>query len=135
VTDAASPVPQSPAVFRGPVTCRRSGAALTLIGAAADSAEDILILTFIASTTPNIPDSLADAGIHALDQGHYRIVSGSRDWIVEATAVHVHRDVGAAFYRAIPPRIAPLRRRFFWRVVLALVGTRAGKRILLSVRR
>lgn len=133
--DTASPAPQSLAAFRGPVACRRSRNALTLIGAAADSADDVLILTFIASAIPGVPDSLTAATVRTLDERRYRISCGSHDWIVEATTVHVHRDVGGAFYRAIPPRVAPLRKRFLWRVVLALAGTRAGKRLLLSVRR
>jgi hypothetical protein len=55
--------------------------------------------------------------------------------MIEATSLHVHRDVGNAFYRAVPPRLVPLRKRLFWRVVLALAGTGAGKRLLLSIRR
>jgi hypothetical protein len=123
------------AVFRGPVACRLSRNALILTGAAADSADDILILTFMTSSVPSVPDSLPDVTICALDEHRYRINSGSGYWTVSATAVHAHRDVSGAFYRAIPPRPAPLGKRLFWRAVLALAGTRAGKRLLLSLRR
>lgn len=136
MTDTAPPSPQFLAEFRGPVGCRRMRNALTLTGAAADSAEgERLILTLIGSTTPNLPDYLATARVLTVDERHYRIMAGSQDWMVEATSVHVHRDIGGAFYRAIAPRVAPLRKRLFWRVVLALAGTRAGKRLLLSIRR
>lgn len=134
MTDTAHPE-SSAAPFRGAVTCRRSRNALTLIGAAADSADDILILTFITPAAPDLPDSLAGAAVRALDERHYRISSGPQEWVVEATSVHVHRDIGATFYRAIPPRLAPLQKRLFWRMVLALAGTRTGKSILLSLRR
>lgn len=133
MTDTASPA--SPPGFRGPVACRRSRNALTLAGAAADAADHVLILTFIASTVPDVPASLAAASVRALDEHRYRIVSGSQDWIVQATAVHVHRDISIEFYRAIPPRTVPLKKRLFWQLVLALAGTRAGKSLLLSFRR
>jgi hypothetical protein len=134
VTDTASPASQL-AVFRGTVSCRRSRNALTLTGAAADPGGGILIVTLTTSTTPDVPESMTGVSMSALDGQHYRIASGSQDWIVAATTVHVHRDIGAAFYRAIPPRAAPLSKRLFWRIVLALAGTRAGKRLLLSIRR
>jgi hypothetical protein len=134
VTDTAPPA-SLPAVFRGPVICRRSRNALTLTGAAADPGGGILIVTLTTSTVPDVPESMTAASMSTLDGQHYRIACGSRDWIVTATAVHVHRDIGDAFRRAIPPRPAPLRKRVFWRIVLALAGTGAGKRLLLSVRR
>ena len=131
-TDSAAPLL---AAFRGPVACRRSVGGLTLTGCAADCADDILIVTFIAASVPDLPDSLSAAAIRARDGRHYRIMSGSRDWLVEATSVHVHRDIGREFYRAIPPRPVPLKKRFLWRTILALAGTRAGKRLLSSLRR
>ena len=134
MTDTASPV--SPlAVLHGPVSCRRLRNALTLTGAAADPGGGVLIVTLITSTIPDMPESMAAASISALDGQQYRIASGARDWIVAATTAHVHRDIGDAFYRAIRPRAAPLSKRIFWRIVLALASTRAGKRLLLAVRR
>jgi hypothetical protein len=127
--------PSPVAAFRGPVTCRRTANLLTLTGAAADSADDRLILTFISPAMAEVPDSLAGATIRAVDERHYRIASASGELMVEATSLHVHRDIGSVFYRAVPPRPAPLGRRIFWRIVLALAGTRAGKRLLLSLRR
>lgn len=134
MTDTAHPE-SSAAAFRGAVTCRRSRNALTLTGAAGDSADDILILTFITTAAPDLPDSLAAAAVRALDERHYRISCGPQDWVIEATSLHVHRDIGAAFHRAIPPRPPPLQKRLFWRMVLALAGTRTGKGVLSSLRR
>lgn len=134
MTDSALP-PSSVAVFRGTVRCRRGPHALTLIGAAGDPGGGILIVTLTTPATPDVPESLAAARICAIEGQRYRIVSGSGEWIVTASTVHVHRDIGDAFYSAVPPRAVPLRKRLFWRIVLALAGTPAGKRLLLSFRR
>jgi hypothetical protein len=131
-TDAAS----SPlAAFRGTVICARTANALTLSGSAADSADDRLILTFISPSIADIPDSLTEAGVRAIDEHHYRITSASGDLVVEAASFHVHRDIGRVFYRAVPPRPVPLAKRLFWLVVLSLAGSRTGKRVLSSLRR
>lgn len=123
------------AALRGPVTCVRTANALILSGAAADSADDRLILTFIDPVIADIPDSLPAASVHALDEHHYRITSQSGEMLVQTTSVHVHRDVGKAFYRAVPPRPVPFAKRMFWSLVLALAGSRTGKRVLASLRR
>lgn len=133
MTDIPSPVPV--AAFRGAVTCHHTSSMLTLTGAAADVADERLILTFITPTSPGLPGSLAGPAVVVPDGRRYRITSGSRAWTVEATSVHLHRDIGNAFYRAVPSRPAPLRKRLFWRVVLALAHTAIGKRALLAVRR
>lgn len=133
MTQTDSPPPL--AAFQGPVVCRRTAATLSLTGAAADSTDDILILTFVAPEVSGLPDNLSAVVVRSLGGSRYGIGSASGDWIIEASSVHVHRDIGRTFYRAIPPRPTPLRKRLFWRVVLALAGTRAGKRLLLSLRR
>jgi hypothetical protein len=133
MTDRSFPRPL--AAFRGAVRCRRASNALTLSGPAGDSEDERLILTFIGSGPVGLPDSLAAAEVLALDEHHFRIIAPAGSWQVEASSAHVHRDIDAAFYRAIPPRQAPLKKRLFWRFVLMLAGTRTGKRLLLSLRR
>lgn len=132
---ATDSLPAPLAAFRGPVACSLTGNALTLSGAAADCADDRLIVTFIGQLIADVPGLLEGASIRAVDQRHYLIASESQELLVEAAAFHLHRDIGSAFYRAIPPRPAPLTKRIFWRVVLALAGSPAGKRLLLSLRR
>lgn len=132
---AGEPASSAPlAAFRGPVGCSRCGHALILSGAAADSADDRLILTLIRPSIPDIPLPLSAISVSALDGGRYRIASGSGDLLIEAAAVHLHRDIGRVFYRAVAPRPAPLGKRLFWRLVLSLAGSRAGKRLLASLR-
>jgi len=131
----SDPSPSPLAALRSPVSCRRTAQAVTLTGAAADPAGERLILTLITSTAADLPGSLADVTVVEIAEHRYRIASASRSWVVEATSVHLHHDVGDAFYRAIPPRTVPLKKRVFWAAVLALASTRAGKRLLLSLRR
>jgi hypothetical protein len=123
------------AAFRGAVTCRRTANALTLSGSAADSADDRLILTFISSSPPDVSGSLTDVSVSAVDEHHYRITSASREVVVEAKSLHVHRDIGRVFYRAVPPRPVPVNKRLFWGVILWLAGSCVGKRVLFSLRR
>lgn len=133
MTDA--PFPRPLAVFRGPVGCRRTPNALTLTGLVTEPEQARLFLTFLAPDLPAIPASLTAVEVLVLDEHHYRIVTAAKSWEIEASSVHVHRDIAAAFYRAIPPRQVPLRKRLFWRIVLALAGTRLGKRLLFGTKR
>jgi hypothetical protein len=133
VTESAAPTAPL-AAFRGPLACRRAAGALILSAGAADSAGEELILTFTAPEPIDIPESIGAAVVTMIDAQHYRITSGSGEWIVAAKSAHLHRDIRSAFYRAIPPRPAPLMKRIFWRVVMALAGNRAGKRMLLAMR-
>lgn len=134
MTDFAS-LPLALAVFRGTAVCRRFANVITLAGPAADSPDDDLILSFIVRDVPGLPESLTAPVVVALDERRYRIISRSQDWIIEATSIHVHRDIGNTFYRAIPPRPAPPLKRFFWRVMLTFAGSRAGRRLLSFLRR
>lgn len=131
----APPFPRPLALWRGPVSCRRTPHALILTGLAGEPEEAALIVTLLASELPDVPDSLTAAEVLALDEHRYRIVTAGGSWEIEASSVHVHRDIAAAFYRAIPPRQVPLRKRVFWRIVLALAGTRLGKRLLFGTKR
>jgi hypothetical protein len=133
MTAAAAPPPV--AMLRDPVLCRATADGLTLRGAAADSAEETLILTLVGAMPGGLPGRLGATAVHALEDGRYRIASASGEWVVAATSRHLHRDVGVAFRRAIPPRRVPLVKRLFWRTVMALAGNPAGKRLLLALRR
>jgi hypothetical protein len=131
-------MPESLASFRGRVECARGAAplGLTLTGFTAEHPGERTMLAFSTSVpAPDFPDSLQDPVIEQLGARRYRIGSGSRSWMIEASAVHLHRDVGAVFYRALPPRPVPLLRRVFWALVLTLAASRAGLRLLKTLRR
>src|SRR6202021_284652 len=79
--------------------------------------------------------ALDNAGVERLGADQYRIASPPREWLIAATAVHLHREIAAQFYRAIPPRPVPRLKRWLWRVVLALAASRAGLAALRALRR
>jgi hypothetical protein len=124
--------------FLGGVSCRRETSGplgLTLIGRTTDHPEEKVSLAFAGRAPDTLPEVLEDPTVYRVDERRYRITSTPREWLVEATGVHIHREVTTAFYRAIPPRTARWSKRFFWRVILGLVGTSWGKRLLLALRR
>ena len=126
------------AVFGGEVSCdraRQGPLGLTLTGPAADRPEEMLTAAFAGRAPADLPEFLTDAIVIAVDGRHYRISRPPGDWRVEADAVFVHRDVGAAFYRAIPPRPATLGKRLLWTLLLWLAASGAGRPLLLALRR
>lgn len=125
------------AAFRGPVSCRREPGvplAVTLKGASAERAEGTLTVDFACAAAPDLPAELADAVVERDDAGGYRIVTAGQTWRIDARALHLHRELGRAFYRAIPPRPVPLTRRLLWRAVLALAASRLGLAALRALR-
>jgi len=130
-------MPDLLAAFRGPVTCTRAAGvpALTLSGNSAQAPGGETTLAFSAAQLPELPDTLHDAVVEQLDDGQYRIVSAPGEWLISASAAHLHSDVAAEFYRAIPPRPAPRGKRLFWRAVLILSASRFGLAALRALRR
>lgn len=120
------------AEFSGRVECRRAAGplGLTLIGRAADRPEETLYAGFVTKPSDGLPDVLDDVRVHSQGRQRYRISSSRGAWDISATGLHLHRDVTAEFYKAVPPRVAPLRKRLFWRAVLALAATPLGRRLL-----
>ena len=130
-------MPETLATFRGTVRCERRPQArtLTLSGLSAASPGEETALTFSAAVPGEYPRTLEDAVVEHVDGTHYRIRSGTREWPLEATAVHLHREVATRFYDAIPPRPAPWSKRLFWRAVLVLAASRTGLAALKVLRR
>src|SRR5215831_98311 len=113
--------------FRDGVRCTRAPhgpLGLTLSGRAAGASGEPLQLDFAGAAPADLPERLEDAAVESGGPGEYRIVSGARSWALAARSVHLHQETGDAFYRAIPPRPAPLARRVLFRVMLALAGSR-----------
>jgi hypothetical protein len=131
-------MPHRVVTFHGGVSCRRDSGGplgLTLLGRTTDHPDEKVSLAFSGRAPDALPEVLEDPTVDRLDGSRYRVACGARDWIIEATAVHLHREIAAPFYQAIPPRAAPWSKRLFWRVVLALAATGWGKRLLLALRR
>ena len=125
------------ATFRGAVRCERSTQllGLTLAGELVEAPGEPALLTFSSPAGPVLPAEMSDLLIERVEPGRYRLASGTREWFFTASAVHLQRDVAAAFYRALPPRPVPLGKRVFWRVVLALAASRRGLELLRRLRR
>ncbi len=77
-----------------------------------------------------LPAILNDVTIEALAPNDLLLRSGPREWRIRCTTWQLHRDVGAAFYRAIPPRQTPWTRRLTWRVLLGIAATSPGRWLL-----
>lgn len=129
-------MPEPLVAFRGRVTCTRTAGVpvLTLSGTSAQSGGEAA-LAFSAAAVPNLPDTLQDATVEQLGGGQYRIVSAPHEWLINASVAHLHREIAAQFYRAIPPRPVPWRKRLFLRAVLTLAASRAGLAALRALRR
>jgi len=130
-------MPERLATFRGVVHCRRSAAVpgLTLSGSTVEAPDQPTALAFSGAAPADLPGTLEDAVVDHLGDAQYRLGAAGREWLIRAQAVHLHREVGAQFYRAIPPRPAPWVKRVFWRAVLALAASRVGLTLLRALRR
>jgi hypothetical protein len=118
--------------FSGPVECHRDESApirLTLIGASSDGSERV-ILGLEGRAPADLPATLAAPTVQRIAPREYAITSGERSWVVTATRAHLHRDVSAAFYAAVPPRRVPWHKRTLWNVGLAFAASPLGRRWL-----
>lgn len=124
------------AAFEGPVHCtRHTGATrgLTLSGVSAGHSPERLIVSFIGTDAADLP-TLEAARVVQLGARRYQVRSASGVWLIEARALHVHRDVRQVFFGAVPPRPVPLGKRLFWWAILRLARRRAGLRLLRALR-
>lgn len=124
--------------FSGAVSCARGSRGplgLTLTGRSAGHPDEEIQLAFAGAAPADLPGRLADAVVERSGPGEYRITSGARAWTVAARSVHLHREVAERFYRAIPPRPAPLVRRVLFGAMLRLARSRAGIALIRALRR
>ncbi len=131
-------MPALVAQFRGTVTCLRTSPGplgLTLSGRTADPPGEQLALAFAGVAPADLPERLEDAVVERAEPGEYRIAGAARAWTVAARSVHLHREVADGFYRAIPPRPAPLARRMLFGAMLGIARSRAGIALLRALRR
>ncbi len=124
MTDGAEPLLR----FAATVHCRRDPAGplgLTLVGAI--DPDEIVQLSFPVQAPADLPPALEAPTVLRSGRDHYRVAAGTRSWLIVSPRAFLHRDVGRAFYRALPPRRAPWRRRLLWRSLIALVPTPLGR--------
>jgi hypothetical protein len=108
--------------FPGGLECHRYAgpAGVTLVGRTTRG--DTLHLSLLGAMPEDLPARLEAAELERVDAEHYRISSNGRAWVVPAKPF-LHYDLSAAFYAALPPRRVPLRKRLFWRLLLAAART------------
>ena len=120
--------------FAGPVKSVRGPCrdGITLLGqlAEADGTLTAAQLSLIGQQFRELPAVLNEVTFEALATPQIMLRSGAREWRIACTTWQLHRDAGAAFYAAIPPRVAPWTRRLAWRVLLGTAATGPGQWLL-----
>ncbi len=105
---------------------------VTLLGRImeADGSTTPAQLSLIGAQLQQLPQAMPDLTFETVDSQEILLRSGTREWRSACITWQLHRDVGAAFYTAIPPRRAPLGRRLTWRVLLGIAATAPGQWLL-----
>lgn len=124
--------------FLGTVSSARDDSGplgLTLQGATAGEFAEYATVAFSGTPPDGLPAQLQEVRVVALGADGYGLLTAQGKWALRAAAVHVHRDVSAQFYRALPPRGVPLAKRCMWALVLRLAASRSGLALLAALRR
>ena len=105
---------------------------VTLLGALveADGTTTPAQLSLMCQPPEQLPAVLQDVTFEALTAPQIVLRSGAREWRIACSTWQLHRDAGARFYAAIPPRVAPWTRRLAWRVLLGTAATAPGQWLL-----
>lgn len=123
--------------FRGWISCRRDGEGplgLLLVGRTnQDGQEEAVQIAFSCPAPADLPAELEDATLELLGSHQHRLSSGERSWSLQGP-VHIHREISSAFYKALPPRAVPWRKRLFWRLMLGLAANPLARWLLLRGR-
>jgi hypothetical protein len=109
--------------FQGTVRCRRApgtpGLALTGIAEGGDT----VLVVFSGGALADLPPELNDVAVDRIAPDQFRLVTREREWIIQASAVHLHREIGADFYRVIRPRVPSWSKRLLLEVLANPVGS------------
>jgi hypothetical protein len=125
--------PMPPIVrFEGPVTWvpGPGPAGITLLGRIQESGSTPAQLSLIGTQAVTLPADLVEVTVEDGVSAAVLLRSGSREWRIPCRTWQLHRDVGVAFYAAIPPRPTPWSRRLSWRVLLGIAATAPGRWLL-----
>jgi hypothetical protein len=108
-------------------------AGVTLLGRIleADGSSTPAELSLLCGDAPQLPRALPDLVFEALAAPEEVLLrSGAHSWRLRCATWQLHRDVGTAFYAAIPPRRTPWTRRLTWRVLLGVAASPPGRWLL-----
>jgi hypothetical protein len=125
--------------FKGPVKwlAGPGRAGITLVGQIVepDGSTSAAQLSLSCLERPELPPTLDEVTFEALTAQEMLLRSGAREWRVRGITCQLHRDVGAMFYTAIPPRRTPWSRRLTWRVLLGIAAVGPGRWLLARLAR
>jgi hypothetical protein len=125
--------------FSGPVKCVAGPgrAGITLIGkiVEADGGTTPAQLSLSGQEPAQLPPTLEDVTFEVSTAPDRLLRSGGREWRLRGTTWQLHRDVGAMFYAAVPPRRTPWSRRLTWRVLLGIAAFAPGRWLLARLAR
>jgi hypothetical protein len=125
--------------FEGPVTWEAGPgpAGITLLGRIVepDGRTTPAQLSLICTERPELPARLQALTVEKTPAAEVVLRSGAHEWRPHCNTWQLHRDVGAAFYAAIPPRRTPWTRRLSWRLLLGSAATAPGHWLLSRRRR
>jgi hypothetical protein len=119
--------------FSGRIDCRRDGCGplgLIMSGHTALHPRQLVHLCFAGTAPPDLPRSLDGAAVAQVGEESYCITSDASSWTLSARAAHLHREVTREFYAAVPGEPVRWTQRLFWRIVLTLAATSAGRWLL-----
>ena len=127
--------------FKGPLrqVAGPGPAGITLLGELVESDGRLIPaqLSLLGHEPVDLPSPLTDVTVDmaaapvivlrsASQQGGSK-QGGSREWRISCRTWQLHRDVGAMFYAAVPPRPTPWTRRLIWRVLFGIAATAPGR--------
>ena len=118
--------------FEGPVSWQPGpgAAGITLLGTLGEPGSTPAQLSLIDTQTVQLPADLTNVTVELSPAAGVLLRAAAREWRIACRSWQLHRDVGAAFYAAIPPRPTPWRRRLTWRVLLGVAATAPGRWLL-----
>jgi hypothetical protein len=119
--------------FSGPVRWVSGPGAtgVTLLGKIIEAGQSLPAqLSLIGVEAAQLSGELADVAVETPAAGQVLLRSGSREFRLQCKTWQLHRDVGATFYAAVPPRPTPWARRLGWRVLLGVAATAPGRWLL-----
>jgi hypothetical protein len=123
------------AEFAGPVQCRRESQPAALVLSGTERASGVpLELRFMAPRPAELPAIISDIDVYEFGTGEWKLRAHGGAWTLPARALLVHRDVGAAFYAALPPPRIGLGARLGWSALLGLARIPGGVRLLQFLR-
>lgn len=105
-------------------------AGITLLGTLDEPGPTPAQLSLIDAEAVQLPANLTNVTAEVSAAAGVVLRSAAGEWRIACRSWQLHRDVGATFYAAIPPRPTPWRQRLSWRLLLGVAATAPGRWLL-----